>query len=170
MPLIRSISGVRATLGDACTPDVVAAYVMAYSAVMPEGAVVVGRDGRPSGAWMESVVLGALAACGRSVRSAGIVPTPTVQLLTEKSDAVGGIIITASHNPAPWNGLKFLASDGTFLDADANARLWDVLDARRFSCSPAQQSASVTIVHDALDQHIHAVLALPLFEIGRAHV
>jgi phosphomannomutase len=163
MPLIRSISGVRATLGDACTPDIVAAYVMAYSAVMPEGAIVVGRDGRPSGKWMESVVLGALAACGRPARSAGMVPTPTVQLLTEKSDAVGGIIITASHNPAPWNGLKFLASDGTFLDADANARLWNALDTRSFSCSSEQQSAPVTVIDDAIDQHINAVLALPLF-------
>ncbi|MFM8177866.1 MAG: phosphoglucosamine mutase, partial [Candidatus Kapaibacterium sp.] len=62
MPLIRSISGVRATLGDSCTPDVIAAYVMAYAAVIPPGPIVVGRDGRPSGAWMESVVLGALAA------------------------------------------------------------------------------------------------------------
>ncbi|MFM7774576.1 MAG: phosphoglucosamine mutase [Candidatus Kapaibacterium sp.] len=167
MPLIRSISGVRATLGDSCTPDVIAAYVMAYAAVIPPGPIVVGRDGRPSGAWMESVVLGALAACGRTVRSAGIVPTPTVQLLTEKSDAVGGIIITASHNPAQWNGLKFLDGDGTFLDAEANARLWAVLDApspgNSAACSSLQQAGLVERVDDAIARHIDAVLAMPLF-------
>ncbi len=167
MPLIRSISGVRATLGDACTPDIVAAYTMAYAAVMPEGCIVVGRDGRPSGAWMESVVLGALAACGRTVRCAGVVPTPTVQLLTEKSDAAGGIIITASHNPAPWNGLKFLDGDGTFLDAAANERLWSVLDApapaNAVACSVDQQAGSLEYVSDAVARHIDAVLSLPLF-------
>lgn len=167
MPLIRSISGVRATLGDACTPDIVAAYTMAYAAVMPEGCIVVGRDGRPSGAWMESVVLGALRACGRTVRCAGVVPTPTVQLLTEKSDAAGGIIITASHNPAPWNGLKFLDGDGTFLDAAANERLWSVLDApapaNAVACSVDQQAGSLEYVSDAVARHIDAVLSLPSF-------
>ncbi len=128
MAFIRSISGLRATLGDDLTPSIIATYATAFAAILPPGPIVVGRDGRPSGVWIEEVVLGALHACGREVRNAGMVPTPTVQLLTEHSDAAGGIIITASHNPAQWNGLKFIDAGGVFLDAEGNARLWAVVD------------------------------------------
>lgn len=164
MSLIRSISGLRATLGDSLSPSVVADYVAAFSAILPEGAIVVGRDGRPSGVWIEQIVCATLAACGRTVRMAGVVPTPTVQLLTEHSDAVGGIAITASHNPAPWNGLKFIGGDGVFLDAAQNAQLWQALDTRDFRYSAQQQHGAVEIIHDAIERHIAAVLALPLFD------
>lgn len=164
MPVIRSISGLRATLGDSLTPTLVADYSAAFSAILPDGAIVVGRDGRPSGVWIEQIVCATLAACGRTVRQVGIVPTPTVQLLTEHSDAVGGIAITASHNPAPWNGLKFIGGDGVFLDAAQNAQLWEALDNRNFRFSHQQQHGSVEIVSNAIEQHITAVLALPLFD------
>ncbi len=164
MPLIRSISGLRATLGDFLSPQVVCDYVSAFSALLPPGPVVVGRDGRPSGLWMESLVIATLAACERPVHSAGMVPTPTVQLLTERSDAVGGIIITASHNPAAWNGLKFIAADGVFLDAQQNAELWKILDAKTFHYSSKQQPGQVTHIENAIDIHVQAVLDLPLFD------
>ena len=157
---IRSISGLRATLGDDLTPEVVARYAVAFSAILPNGPIVVGRDGRPSGVWMEQMLIGALRACGRTVRQLGMVPTPTVQLLTEHSDAVGGIAITASHNPAPWNGLKFVDAGGVFLDAEGNQKLWDAVDQRSATLSPAQQSGSLEIVHDAVEQHIERALAL----------
>jgi len=160
MAFIRSISGLRATLGDDLTPDLVAAYAAAFSAILPSGPIVVGNDGRPSGAWIEGVVLQSLRACGRSVRMTGMVPTPTVQLLTEHSDAVGGIIVTASHNPAAWNGLKFLGPDGVFLNAAANQRLWDAVDHRAFVLSADQQAGSVEILSDAVELHLQRILAL----------
>lgn len=163
MPFIRSISGLRATLGDSLTPLVVAQYTAAFSAMLPPGDIVLGRDGRPSGTWMEEVVCGTLHACGRHVVSLGVVPTPTVQLITETTNAVGGLALTASHNPAPWNGIKFIGGDGVFLDASANATLWQHADAAAFSFRAQQQHGSTTIVHNALQQHIDAVLALPLF-------
>ncbi|MBU3741367.1 MAG: phosphoglucosamine mutase [Candidatus Kapabacteria bacterium] len=161
MPLIRSISGLRATLGDALTPAVVADYTAAFAAMLPDGPIVVGRDGRPSGSWINDIVIGALRASGRHVSVLDMVPTPTVQLLTEHSDAVGGISITASHNPAPWNGLKFIGGDGVFLDATANAELWARVDGKRFALSDQQQSGSVENVVDAIDRHINAIMALP---------
>ncbi len=164
MPLVRSISGLRATLGDALSPRVVVDYAAAFATMLPAGAIVVGRDGRPSGQWIESLVIAALQSCGREIRQLGIVPTPTVQLLTEHSDAAGGIVITASHNPAPWNGLKFLAGDGTFLDADQNAKLWDILDNNSMHYSSEQQAGLVVCVDDAILQHINRILALPLFD------
>lgn len=157
---IRSISGLRATLGDDLTPAVVARYAEAFSAILPNGPIVVGRDGRPSGLWIEQVLIGALRACGRTVRHLGMVPTPTVQLLTEHSDAVGGISITASHNPAPWNGLKFVDAGGVFLDADGNAQLWEAADAASANRSSDQQAGILEQIDDAAARHVDVVLAL----------
>lgn len=160
MSLIRSISGLRATLGDSLTPTVVADHATAFSTLLPAGPIVVGRDGRPSGSWIADVVVGALRACGRTVRVLDMVPTPTVQLITEHSDAVGGISITASHNPSEWNGLKFLGPDGVFLDAEQNTRLLAIADARAFVLSSEQQHGAVEIVSNAAQQHIDAVLSI----------
>jgi phosphomannomutase len=86
--------------------------------------------------------------------------TPTVQLVTEHSDAAGGIAITASHNPAPWNGLKFLDAGGVFLDADGNARLWEAVDTRRFALSSDQQDGALIVMDVASADHVARVLAL----------
>lgn len=160
MSFIRSISGLRATLGDDLTPSCVADYALGFASILPSGPIVVGRDGRPSGLWIEEVVVGALRAAGRTVRVLGMATTPTVQLLTEHSDAVGGIAITASHNPAPWNGLKFLDEGGVFLDAEANAKLWRVVDERSFVLSADQQSGNLDMVDDASELHVQRVLEL----------
>src|SRR5690606_6279140 len=85
MPLIRSISGLRGTLGDGLTPETVVRYVSAFAAYTGGGPVIVGHDGRPSGAWIEQVVIGTLVACGVQVRRLGMAPTPTVQMAVEKS-------------------------------------------------------------------------------------
>ena len=115
MPFIRSISGLRGTIGDGLTPDVITRYVAAFIEFSGPGPVVIGRDGRGSGGWIEDLVVGTVRACGSQARVIGVAPTPTVQLATETSDAVGGISITASHNPSEWNGLKFLNHEGIFL-------------------------------------------------------
>ncbi|NQW29151.1 MAG: phosphoglucosamine mutase [Ignavibacteria bacterium] len=169
MAFIRSISGLRATLGDHLTPGMVANYSCAFSAVQPDGPIMIGNDGRPSGIWISEIVKGALRACGRTVIDAGMVPTPTIQLLVEKSDAGGGIVVTASHNPAEWNGLKFLDSTGCFLDAEGNQKLWDAVDTNSFmsdvqnenpnALSRDQQHGHLGPI-DALDLHLLSVLAV----------
>ncbi len=160
MAFIRSISGLRATLGDDLTPAVVAAYATAFASILPPGPIVVGRDGRPSGVWMQDIVIGSLRACGRVVRCLDLATTPTVQLFTEHSDAVGGIAITASHNPAPWNGLKFLDAGGVFLDADGNADLWRAVDTQSASLVADQQAGAVEWIADTTARHVEHVLAL----------
>lgn len=168
MAFIRSISGLRATLGDDLTPSIIATYASAFAEILPPGPIVVGRDGRPSGAWIEEVVVGSLRACGREVRIAGMVPTPTVQLLTEHSDAVGGIIVTASHNPSQWNGLKFIDAGGVFLDAEGNARMWAVVDRpasdvqrpSNENVAPVTWNMALGTLPDAIDMHLDAVLSL----------
>ncbi len=160
MAFIRSISGLRATLGDDLTPGVVASYTLAFASVIPPGPVIVGRDGRPSGLWMQDVVIGSLRACGRSVRCLDLATTPTVQLFTEHSDAAGGIAITASHNPEPWNGLKFLDAGGVFLDADGNDELWRAVDAQVAPLATEQQAGSVEWIQDTAARHVEHVMAL----------
>ena len=163
MPLIRSISGLRATLGDELSPSVVCEYALAFATILPEGDIVIGRDGRRSGEWIEQAVVSALRAIGRKAVLIGIAPTPTVQLLTEKSDAVGGIAITASHNPKEWNGLKFINAQGVFLNAEENNKLWTALDSRNFSLSTEQETPKPSQDLMAADKHIALILNIPIF-------
>lgn len=166
MAFIRSISGVRATLGDDMLPWRIAEYAAAFSAIQPEGAIVVGRDGRPSGEWIEQIVCGTLAACGRNVVRLGVVPTPTVQLFAERDGVAGGIAVTASHNPEQWNGLKFLDESGIFLDADGNRRMWDVLDNGGFRFVSSQQGGTTATEPSPVHTHIASILSLGVFTEG----
>jgi phosphomannomutase len=163
MPFIRSISGVRATLGDALTPFVVAEYTAAFAAYLPPGIIAVGRDGRPSGSWVEQIVSATLAACGRDILELGVVPTPTVQLFSEHQAIAGGISITASHNPAEWNGMKFLNGEGVFLNADENAAFWRILDERQFRFVAGQHGGAVTFHQNPAAHHTESIMLLPLF-------
>jgi phosphomannomutase len=163
MSFIRSISGVRATLGEALTPFVVAEYAAAFAAYLPPGIVAVGRDGRPSGEWIEQIVSATLSSCGRDILELGVVPTPTVQLFSEHQAVAGGISITASHNPAEWNGMKFLNGDGVFLNAEENQAFWKVLDERKFSFVREQHGGSVTFHQNPAAHHTESIMLLPLF-------
>ena len=161
MPFVRSISGLRATVDDnSLNDDIVRDYCRAYSQIIPEGEIIIGRDGRPSGEHIQDVAVEALSDSGRDVHIAGIVPTPTVELLVEKSGAAGGIIITASHNPAQWNGLKFLNSDGVFLDADKNNELWNIVDNNLFQSHDRQ--GKIKEIDNALDLHLESILNIPI--------
>jgi phosphomannomutase len=159
MPLVRSISGLRATVDDnILNNDLIRDYCRAYSQVIPTGDVIIGMDGRPSGKEIIAVAAETLAGCGRNVLVAGVVPTPTVQLLVENLDAAGGIIVTASHNPAQWNGLKFLGNDGVFLDAKKNAELWNVLDNRLFAS--VEKNGKIKTIDNALDLHLGSIMQI----------
>jgi phosphomannomutase len=167
MPLIRSISGLRGTLDSSLTPEVIVAYASAFAEYCGVGSIVVGRDGRPSGVWIEEVVSGTLMASGRDVRLIGMAPTPTVQLATEHSTAAGGISITASHNPSEWNGLKFLDRNGIFLGPAECAELFAIVD--RSGREYAAWSATGRLIREesALARHVEATLALPFVDTKR---
>jgi len=170
MSLMASISGIRGIIGESLTPEAVVRYASAFGGyVLRRNAsptVILGRDGRSTGATVASLVRGTLSAAGVSVRDIGICPTPTVQIAVERAGADGGIAVTASHNPMQWNGLKFMAPTGMFLDAGENRELF-ALAAAPPRYVPWDSLGTVTEEGGWIDRHIEAVLGLPQMATGR---
>jgi len=164
MPFIRSISGIRATVEDSLNEEIIKQYSIGFSQYLPKGSVTIGYDGRPSGKWISECVMDTLAHCGRDVNYIGIAPTPTIQLLTEHNvNCVGGISISASHNPIEWNGLKFIGGDGVFLDAEQNNRFWEITDSIHNKVNVGVNKGTIYEINDAREQHITSILLNPLF-------
>src|SRR5919201_74429 len=115
--LIVSVSGVRGVVGGGLTPEVAARFAAALGAYVNGGPVVLTRDSRPSGEMLRHAALAGLASAGCRVLDGGIAPTPTCGVAVRAHAAAGGLQITASHNPAPWNGLKLFGPDGAVLPA-----------------------------------------------------
>ena len=157
--LIVSISGLRGIVGDSLTPETVIRYANAFAKFTDRKKIVVGRDGRYHGEMLAEILIGTLASNGCDVVDIGICPTPTVQLAAEHSDAVGGVAVTASHNPMEWNGLKFINEKGVFLDAAENKELWKYAE---MSPKYAPFDTTGKIEHNDffLHDHIRRVLAI----------
>src|SRR6516164_3075364 len=115
--VIVSVSGIRGILGRGLTPELATAFAAALGTYTGGGRIVLSRDGRPSGAVLRHAVLAGLLGAGCEVQDLGVAPTPTCGLAVRRLGAAGGIQITASHNPAPWNGLKLFGADGQVLSA-----------------------------------------------------
>jgi phosphomannomutase len=132
-PLIVSVSGLRGIVGRSLTPAVAVRYVAAFEATLPPGPVVIGRDGRQSGPEFAAAIAGFLTAAGRDVIDCGVAATPTVGVAIRDRRAAGGIQISASHNPARYNGLKLFSREGRVIPAAAGR---EVL--ARYEASPAE--------------------------------
>src|SRR5207253_9117037 len=115
--LIVSVSGIRGIIGQALTPEAATAFAAALGTFTQGGRIVLSRDGRPSGAMLRHAVLAGLLGAGCEVQDLGVTPTPTCGLAVRRLQAAGGIQITASHNPAEWNGLKLFCPEGRVLPA-----------------------------------------------------
>ena len=126
--IIRSISGVRGLIDSHLTTKVIECYARAFHSHLKPGLIFIGRDSRPSGEDLLDSFANELVRLGRDVIICGIVPTPTVQFMVERSEAAGGVIITASHNPIDWNGIKFVRSDGTFFHPNDCDHLFELFD------------------------------------------
>lgn len=164
--LMRSVSGVRGIVGEGLTPPVLASHVHAFVQAVGKGKVLVGRDTRDSGPLVEQVVCATLAMSGCTAVRLGVATTPTVEMAVQADpQAVGGIILTASHNPAPWNALKFLDKDGLFLGPDAVCALFARVDAQEESWVRHDGLGSVVDGPDSDDLHIDAILALPYLDL-----
>ena len=171
MTLIKSISGIRGTIGglqgEGLTPVDIVRFTYAYSKCLRDKRsqgggkckVVVGRDARVSGQMVEQIVCGTLTACGIDVIKCGLASTPTTELAVTFSGADGGIIITASHNPMQWNALKLLNSHGEFLTAAEGQAILECAERGDFQFAPVEEIGSIT-EHDFTDEHIDSVLAL----------
>lgn len=176
MALIKSISGIRGTIGGSegvnLTPVDIVKFTYAYCRCLKERKlpfgdrykVVVGRDARLSGEMVEQLVVGTIISCGIDVVRCGFASTPTTELAVTFSNADGGIIITASHNPRQWNALKLLNEHGEFLTAAEGQAILDCAEAGNFDFAEVDE-LGVIDDHDFTDEHIDAVLKLDAVDV-----
>ena len=162
-----SISGVRGIVGKTLTPEVIVKYVSAFAEYSGHGKIVIGRDGRSSGAIIGNLVSSTLLSMGCDVIALGIVPTPTVGLAVEQMHAAGGISITASHNPMEWNGLKFIGPSGMFLNGDENRRMWAIADRSNVAYAAWDKLGKHERDDSFLQRHVDQVLRLPSIDIEK---
>lgn len=170
MALIKSISGIRGTIGGTpgqnLTPPDIVKFTAAYANWVKEkkgsGKVVVGRDGRISGSMVQALVVNTLIATGLQVIDLGLTTTPTVELAVVWEGADGGIIITASHNPKEWNALKLLNEQGEFISADDGEWILNNADKEAFLFASADKLGTQLLNENALQKHIDAVVQYPL--------
>ncbi len=160
--LMVSVAGIRGIVGNSLTPDIVVRYVSALSNLLGEGRVVVGRDSRLSGKALSDLVCSVLNLCGRDVVDIDIATTPTVAMAIQHYGAAGGIAITASHNPAEWNALKFMNGKTLFLNEDEGEKLHYILTENRFVYRPYDMLGStVREIEEAKNYHIQKILDIP---------
>lgn len=180
MTLIKSISGIRGTIGghpgDTLNPlDIVkftTAYATFISKTRKSNKIVVGRDARISGSMVNHIVCGTLMGMGFDVVDIGLATTPTTELAVRMSGADGGIIITASHNPRQWNALKLLNAEGEFLTAADGAEVLAIASAEAFDYGDVDHLGSYTSDNSYDARHIESVLSLQLVDreaIKNAH-
>lgn len=169
MTLIKSISGIRGTIGgtvnDNLTPLDVVRFTSAYAQWLTNThkgklTVVTGRDARISGAMIHSLVNQTLVGMGVNVIDLGLSTTPTVALSVPLHQAQGGIVLTASHNPKQWNALKLLSEKGEFINAEAGAKVLEYASQEAFQYAAVDDLGQIKTVTDAIDQHIQDCLKL----------
>jgi phosphomannomutase len=168
--LIKSISGIRGTIGgkpgDNLTPVDVVKFTAAFGSIISAGKekarIVVGRDGRISGAMVQNLVVSTLSGLGIDVVDLGLSTTPTVEVAVKIENADGGIILTASHNPKEWNALKLLNSEGEFISAETGAAVLELAANEDFSFAPVDKLGTITADNSYLEKHIEAIIKYPL--------
>ena len=174
MALIRSISGIRGTIGgkvgEGLSPLDVVKYAAAYGTWLlqqnnPSKKVVIGRDGRISGEMVQNIVVSTLNALGIDVVDVGLSTTPTVEMAVVFEQAAGGIILTASHNPKEWNALKLLNNKGEFINAEDGQKVLDIAEASDFNFAGVDKLGSYSKNETALQQHIDAIVSYPLVDV-----
>ncbi len=157
--LIVGVSGVRGIVGETLTPETAVRFGAAYGTFQKGGTVVLGRDTRPSGEALGAAVAAGLSATGCEVVHLDLVTTPGLTVMIQELGAAGGIVITASHNPSEWNGIKFFRSDGIDLSAEQGAelkRLWETGSPRYVKADGFRPQARDGTVHT---RHVARVLA-----------
>ena len=165
--LIVSVSGIRGVVGQTLTPDRVSVFATALGTYLKGGSVVVCRDSRPSGRMLRNAVIAGLTATGCTVEDIGIAPTPTCGLAVRQLGAAGGITITASHNPAPWNGLKMFGSDGAVLSPERGKQVQQIFETGGAKYAAWDGIGIVRVPPDFLEEH--AKLACDLVGVGSIH-
>ncbi|WP_183573381.1 phosphoglucosamine mutase [Mucilaginibacter sp. X5P1] len=174
MTLIKSISGIRGTIGgaagDGLTPVDIVKFTSAFGtwAISKSGIkkIVIGRDARISGSMVNNLVIGTLQGLGIDVIDLGLSTTPTVEIAVPLEQAAGGIILTASHNPKQWNALKLLNSKGEFISDTDGKDVLEIAERGDLKYADVDDLGKVTQDDSYLQKHIDAVLALPLVDVA----
>lgn len=175
MTLIKSISGIRGTIGgqagEGLSPLDMVKFTAAYATLIRQtctvknNKIVVGRDARISGEMVRSVVVGTLMGMGWDVVDIDLATTPTTELAVTMEGASGGIILTASHNPKQWNALKLLNEHGEFLNAAEGNEVLRIAEAEAFTFAEVDKLGSYRKDLSYNQKHIDAVLSLPLVDV-----
>ncbi|MDH5609096.1 MAG: phosphoglucosamine mutase [Cyclobacteriaceae bacterium] len=173
MTLLKSISGIRGTIGglpgDTLSPIDVVKYSAAYGhwlrTTCDKPLVIIGRDARPSGSTISALVCATLQAQGISVIDLGLSTTPTVEMAVTAEHAQGGIIITASHNPAGWNALKLLNEKGEFISEEDGRTILAFADSGDVVFAEVKKFGSYTSNDTYIDWHIDRILEHPLVDV-----
>lgn len=171
--LITSISGIRGTIGDIpgenLTPLDVVNFVSAYGSWVKEHhaspAIIVGRDARGSGSMIASLVVNTLASLGIHVLDLGLATTPTVEMMVIQNNAHGAVIITASHNPKEYNGLKMLDEHGEFLSAEQGQAILDRVQDKNYRFADIDNLGMIERYHEHHQHHVQAILDLELVDV-----
>lgn len=176
MALIKSISGIRGTIGgvpgETLSPLDIVRFTAAYGSWLIDQTkkdivkVVIGRDGRISGSMVQSIVSNTLIALGIDVIDVGLSTTPTVEMAVVFENADGGIILTASHNPKEWNALKLLNGKGEFISAQDGATVLAIAAKDQYNFAPVDKLGKVWEHKDALQKHIDAILSYELVDVA----
>ena len=153
-----SISGVRGVVGESLTPQLLVRFAQAFGTYVGSGTIVIGRDPRTSGEMVKQSVVSGLLSSGCHVVDVGVCPVPTVQLMVRRHGAHGGIAITASHNPAEWNALKFVGPDGLFLGAGRGHEMLDIYHQGEYTKVSGAEMRGFEEVGGATDIHVRAVV------------
>ncbi len=152
------ISGIRGIVGDTLTPENVISFTRAFSTLVRKGRVAVATDSRPSGEFVKNAVVSGLLYSRITPLDAGTLPTPTLQVFVREKGLNGGVIVTASHNPQQWNGLKFVNERGFFLSPFTASHLIDIYHQRSFIVPDENEFPSFQKVHDAFRIHREKIL------------
>jgi phosphomannomutase len=174
MSLIVSISGVRGVVGETLTPEVAVLYAKSFAEYClqknPQGKkckIVLGRDGRITGKILTNIISSTLLSMGCDVVAIGVCPTPTVALAVERSDAIGGIAVTASHNPMQWNGMKFFNSTGLFLDTVETKDFLEVVQEQKMGYAAWDKIGTHQSDAAWIQKHIDTVLQLKCVDVQK---
>ncbi|AHM61818.1 phosphoglucosamine mutase [Flammeovirgaceae bacterium 311] len=173
MALIKSISGIRGTIGgqsgEALTPIDIVTFAAAFGSWAKDksgsSTIVIGRDARPSGDMVSKLVSATLQGLGINVVDLGLTTTPTVEMAVTAEGAGGGIIITASHNPVQWNALKLLNGKGEFISARDGEEVLKIAEDKSFTFAEVKKLGDYEQKEQYLDEHINKILELPLVDV-----
>ena len=167
--LIISASGARGVIGESLTPERVVRLAAAFGNFIGSGRIVVGYDSRTSGPMMMHSVYAGLLATGCDILDVGMCPTPTILFMSRVEQADGSIVITASHNPAEWNGLEFAAQAGRLLNGQDLKSFLDIYHNQKLRLCSWNKQGKIKKLNQAISHHINAILEAQWVDLEQTH-